>query len=345
MSGQAGILEANASVTREQVLEKMAPYADQVAELRRRYPVPRGALLPLLHVVQEAFGWVPREGIRWASEHAEVSPVHAFGVVEFYTMYRQAPVGRYLVQVCHNVCCHIQGAEDLIGHLEQRLGIQAGETTEDGMFTLLRVECLAFCGNGPAILINDEFLYGPEELNKQEEGWHPTTADLDLWLDRLTAEAGGDSSRHEVDGNGDIVLNTAGHPGGAGADGEFLPAEYAPVAPVIQVAASGDGDKITVTGLAAPECSKAICEVSEDDGQSWAVVEELDVSSLRGVPGPPGGPKPLSIEAHLPIGSTATYRWLAWEGDAAAKPSATAVVTATEPEPAASEDSSEGGDS
>ena len=59
-------------------------------------------------------------------------------------MYRQAPVGRYLVQVCHNVSCHIQGAEDLVGHLENRLGIKAGETTPDNMFTLLRVECLAF---------------------------------------------------------------------------------------------------------------------------------------------------------------------------------------------------------
>ena len=334
MSGQSGILEANASITREQVLEKMAPFGDKVAELRRRYPVPRGALLQLLHLVQEAFGWVPREGIRWAAEHSEVSPVHAFGVVEFYTMYRQAPVGRYLVQVCHNVCCHIQGAEDLIGHLENRLGVKAGETTEDGLFTLLRVECLAFCGNGPAILINDEFLYGPEELNKQEEGWHPTTADLDRWLDRLTAEAGSDASRHEVDGIGEIVLDTAGHPGAAGASGMFLTEDYAPAAPVIQVDVTGNGEVITVAGLAAPECTKAVCESSQDGGQTWQPAGEIDVTQARGVPGPPGGPKPLSLEVNQPIGSEVTYRWLAWEGDRAAKASATKAYTAVEAPPA-----------
>ena len=136
-------------------------------------------------------------------------------------------------------------------------------------------------------LINDEFLYGPDELNKQEEGWHPTTDDLDRWLERLTTEAAGDSSRHEVDGNGDMVLETAGHPGAAGASGMFLPKDYAPIAPVIQVDAAGTGSAVKVTGLAAPECTKAVCEMSDDNGQTWAVVEELDVTGLRGVPGPP----------------------------------------------------------
>ena len=84
-----------------------------------------------------------------------------------------------------------------------------------------------------------------------------------------------DSKRQEVDGNGDIVLNTAGHPGGAGASGEFLAADYAPTALIIQVAASGNGATITVTGLAAPECTRPFVNMSQDDGQTWTAWENL----------------------------------------------------------------------
>lgn len=338
-NGQA-ILEAQPAITLAQFTERMTPYDARVAELQRRYPHKRGALLQLLWLVQEEWGWVPRIGIKWAAERADVSPVHAFGVVEFYTMYRQAPVGRHFIQVCHNVSCHIQGAEDLIAHLEAKLGIHAGETTEDGLFTLVRVECLAMCGNGPGVLIDDEFLYGPGELNEQEEGWTPRAEDLDRWIDRLRQAAGGDPQPRKVDALGGIMLDTKGHPGAAGATADMLPPDYAPPPPALKVKASSAGEEITVECLCAPEVTVASVERS-DDGQQWHAVGEVDVTAAPGVPGPPGGPKQVSFTDRLAIGQRAHYRFVAVEGERRAKPSASAVVTA-EPEPESADDGSNG---
>lgn len=335
----AAILEAQPDLTLAQVAERMAPQAERVAELLRRYPVKRGALLQLLWLVQEEFGWVPRIGIKWAAEQAAVSPVHAFGVVEFYTMYRQAPLGRYLIQICHNVCCHIQGAEDLIAHVEETLGIKAGETTEDGLFSLQRVECLAMCGNGPGILINDEMLYGPDGLNEHVEGWHASAADVDAWIERLRKEATEQPEAPRVDALGDIMLQTAGHPGADGSAAETLPADYAPPALALKVKASSRGETITVEALCAPETSEAVVERSDDEGRNWRTVGTVDVSQCPGVPGPPGGPKQVSFADVLAIGQSARYRLIAREAGREARPSASATVTA---EPVVDEEAGEG---
>ena len=134
-----------AGLTVAQVATRMATYQPQIAELLRRHPTKRAVLLQVLHLVQGEFGWVPRVAIEWSATVAECAPAHAFSVVEFYTMYRQIPYGRFFIQICQTMCCHLQGAEDLIAHLEKKLGIHSGETTPDGLFSLVRVECLALC--------------------------------------------------------------------------------------------------------------------------------------------------------------------------------------------------------
>ena len=180
------------------VAKRMVAHQARIDELLGRYPVKRGALLQVLWLIQEEYGWVPREAIKWAADTCAVSHAHAFGVTEFYTMYRQVPSGKHLVQVCQTMACYQQGAEDLIAHLEGALGIHCGETTSDGLFTLVRVECLALCGTGPGVMIDDQAI-GPEPhalggRGELGEGhltipeFHPTGAVLDRWLAFLRAE-------------------------------------------------------------------------------------------------------------------------------------------------------------
>jgi NADH-quinone oxidoreductase subunit E len=134
--------------------------ADQLAEVRRLqglYPDPRGALLPVLYLAQEAFGWVSEEAEEYVGGLFNLSPAHVHEVVTFYTMYFRQPRGRHVVSVCHNLSCHLAGAEDILGHLRRRLGVEPGETTEDGRVTLLAVECLCACEMAPMLQIDDRY--------------------------------------------------------------------------------------------------------------------------------------------------------------------------------------------
>jgi NADH:ubiquinone oxidoreductase subunit E len=306
-------------LTLEKVAARMQRHQPRIDELLRRYPVKRGALLQVLWLVQEEFAWVPRVCIQWAASVCGVSPVHAFGVVEFYTMYKQVPVGRYLVQVCQTMCCYIQGSEDLIAHLEKKLGIHCGETTKDGVFTLVRVECLALCGSGPGVMINDEAI-GPHEYEEWEDGFHPTPAILDTWIDRLRKEAEGNPTVARGDFLGGIVLNTKGHPGAVGASSAAQKPGFAPAPPALKVAAvAADGGAVSVTWVNAPECAKLVVERSDDNGASWRELVSV-------------GPKDQKAADTLEVGVTAQYRVIAHEKERVARPSA--VVTATGKPPA-----------
>ena len=309
-----------ADLTVGAVRERMKKFQPQIEELWRRYPVKRAVLLQVLWLLQEEYGWVPRVGIEWAAEVSAVSPAHAYGVVEFYTMYKQAPTGRYLIQVCQTMCCQIYGAEDLIAHLEQSLGVHAGETTKDGLFTLVRVECLALCGTGPGVLINDEAI-GPERFEVLPENFHPKAADLDRWVAKLRAEAAR-TPVAKVDPLGGIVLNTKGHPGAVGASSQPQMASYAPAPPALKVAAVATGDNIAITWANAPECLKLVVQRSDDNGATWR-----DIASV--------GPRDQKAADKLHEGQTAQYRVLAHEKDRAAKPSAIVNATGKPPPPPA----------
>src|SRR5262245_62407258 len=108
---------------------------EQLAEVRRLqalYPSPRGALLPVLHLSQDTFGYVSLEVEAYVAGLFGLSPAHVHEVVTFYTLFFQRPKGRHVVAVCHNLSCHLLGAPGIIEHLERRLGVPVGETTADG---------------------------------------------------------------------------------------------------------------------------------------------------------------------------------------------------------------------
>jgi NADH-quinone oxidoreductase subunit E len=133
---------------------------EQLAEVRRLqalYPDPRGALLPVLHLAQEAFGHVSLEVERSVATLFGLSPAHVHEVVTFYTLYFRTPPGRHVVSVCHNLSCHLAGAQDVLAHLKARLGIEVGETTPDGRVTLLAVECLCACEAAPCLQLDDRY--------------------------------------------------------------------------------------------------------------------------------------------------------------------------------------------
>lgn len=142
------------------------------AEMRAivaRYPEPRSGMLPCLHLAQEAEGYVTPEGIAAVAAAVGAKLDEVESVVTFYSMYRRAPAGKHTLKVCTSITCYLRGCDDLLAHLEERLGVRRGQTTPDGQFTLQGVECLAACGMAPVLQVNDEFvenltLDGADEL-------------------------------------------------------------------------------------------------------------------------------------------------------------------------------------
>jgi NADH-quinone oxidoreductase subunit E len=119
-----------------------------------RYPRSRSALIPLCHVAQQQDGWLSPEAMEHIGELLDLTPAEVLGTASFYEMFKLEPVGKYLVNVCTNIACLLVGGEELLEHCEQRLGIKAGATTPDGMFTLEDVECIAACTEAPCLQVN-----------------------------------------------------------------------------------------------------------------------------------------------------------------------------------------------
>ena len=148
---------------------------EQLAEVRRLqslYPDKRGALLPVLHMAQDTFGHVSLDTEVYVAGLFDLSPAHVHEVVTFYTLYFQAPRGRHVVAVCHNLSCHLAGAPEILAHVKRRLGIEAGETTPDGRITLQAVECLCACEAAPMMQVDDRYELNltPERVDTILEG-------------------------------------------------------------------------------------------------------------------------------------------------------------------------------
>ena len=128
-------------------------------EIIDRYPVARSAMIPLLHLAQEQDGHVGDEAMEHIAELLGVTPAEVLGTCSFYEMFKREPVGEYLVNVCTNISCMLVGGEELLEHLEEKLGIKAGSTTPDGKFTLEDVECIAACTEAPCLQINYRYFH------------------------------------------------------------------------------------------------------------------------------------------------------------------------------------------
>jgi NADH-quinone oxidoreductase E subunit len=129
----------------------------QFQETVNRYPRKEAAILPVLYLAQQEFGYLGPEAIDYVARLMGQSPARVHGVVSFYTMLKTKPIGRHHIQVCRTLPCALRGAEQLTGFIKKTLGIEVGQTTPDGRFTLSEVECLASCGTAPMMQVNDDY--------------------------------------------------------------------------------------------------------------------------------------------------------------------------------------------
>ena len=144
-------------------------------EIIARYPRQKSALIPLLHLSQEQTGYISRDAMVHLGELVGVTSAEVYGTASFYEMFRFEPIGKYLVNICGTMSCALMGAEELMHHAEKRLGVKAGGTTQDGMFTLAHAECQAACTEAPCLQVNYRYRL------------RVTTADLDNLIDDLQA--------------------------------------------------------------------------------------------------------------------------------------------------------------
>ncbi|MDN3587368.1 NAD(P)H-dependent oxidoreductase subunit E [Pedobacter aquatilis] len=130
-------------------------------DVKSRYPEgkEKSALLPLLHLVQAEFLWVPTSAMDKVAEYLNIQPIEVYEVATFYTMYFLKPQGKYALEVCRTGPCCLVGAEKILSHLEDKLGVKEGEVTADGLFSFRGVECLAACGFGPVLQISPEYTF------------------------------------------------------------------------------------------------------------------------------------------------------------------------------------------
>jgi NADH-quinone oxidoreductase subunit E len=145
----------------------------ELDQILTRYPTRMAACIPALHLCQEQNGWISDDVILWVAKRLDLPPSHVKGVVTFYTLFNQKPVGKHQLWVCRTLPCALRGAGEVLEHCEQKLGIHPGETTPDGKVTLRTAECLASCGTAPMIQVDKTYY---ENL---------TLAQLDEILDRL----------------------------------------------------------------------------------------------------------------------------------------------------------------
>lgn len=136
-----------------------------IENLKTRYLKPDSVILEVLYLLQEKYGYITREGMKYAADLLGITEEHVLGVVTFYSMFNTQPVGKYHLQVCTNVSCMLKGAYSLLKKIESELNIKKGETTPDGLFTISEVECLGSCGTAPVIQINEDYY---EDLNEEK---------------------------------------------------------------------------------------------------------------------------------------------------------------------------------
>lgn len=130
---------------------------DRIEGLKARYPDGKAAIMPVLWMAQQKWGWLSEDVMRYIGDVMQLPYAHVKGVATFYTMYFKKPMGRNHVQVCTNVSCMLRGGEQILQHVMGRLGIGNNEATPDGRYSIEEVECMGACGGAPMIAINETF--------------------------------------------------------------------------------------------------------------------------------------------------------------------------------------------
>jgi len=131
---------------------------ERIDALRSRYPTEEALLLPALHLVQSHHGgWLPEEAIEQVADLLHLSPAKVAGVVSFYDMYHEQPVGRHRIRLCTNLSCQLRGAEELLALLAEELRVGEGEVTPDGRCSFVQFECLGSCDTAPMAMIDDDY--------------------------------------------------------------------------------------------------------------------------------------------------------------------------------------------
>jgi NADH-quinone oxidoreductase subunit E len=140
----------------------------QFDDIVSRYPVgkQKSALLPILHLVQAEYGWLSSPAMDKVAEYLQIQDIEVYEVATFYSMYFMRPQGKYVLEVCRTGPCWWVGAEKIMDHIEQKLGVKEGEVNSDGLFSWRGVECLAACGFGPVLQIGPEYTFY-ENLTEQ----------------------------------------------------------------------------------------------------------------------------------------------------------------------------------
>lgn len=155
-------------------------YAERIEKIFAKYPDKRSAIMPLLYIAQEEYGWLSEDALNEVADLCDVDPTQAHSIAGFYTMFRESPKGKFWLQVCTDFPCALRGADDFYKELCEHLDVEDGGTTEDGMFTVEQVMCLAACDKAPMLQCNFHY---HENLDMEK---------MKTLLDQLRAEAESD---------------------------------------------------------------------------------------------------------------------------------------------------------
>ncbi len=148
-------------------------YQDRIQHHLAKYETKRSAVMPLLYLAQEEYGWVNQQGIEEVARILDLDPTQVKSIAGFYTMYSEKPKGKYWLQVCTDLPCALRGAEEFHAWLKDELGVEEGGTTDDGMFTVEHVMCLAACDKAPMLQCNFRYVenLGQEKMRKLLALW------------------------------------------------------------------------------------------------------------------------------------------------------------------------------
>jgi NADH-quinone oxidoreductase subunit E len=143
-------------------------YTERIERHLAKYETKRSAVMPLLYIAQEEYGWVSPEGIDEVAEILDLDPTQVKSIAGFYTMYSEKPKGKYWLQVCTDLPCALKGADEFHAWLKDELGVEEGGTTEDGLFTVEHVMCLAACDKAPMLQCNFHYVENLDQDKMQE---------------------------------------------------------------------------------------------------------------------------------------------------------------------------------